>query len=64
MLRCHLAAFAALDGVPRQNLYDRIKTAVSGEDAQGHVVCNRALVDLARHHGFHPNACRPYRAKG
>ncbi len=24
---------------------------------------NRALVDLRRHYGFHPRACRPYRAK-
>jgi transposase len=63
VLRCHLAAFAALDGVPRQILYDRMKTAVSGEDAEGHIVYNRALVDFARHYGFHPRACRPYRAK-
>jgi transposase len=63
MLRCHLAAFAALGGVPRQILYDRMKTAVSGEDAAGHIVYNRALVDFARHHGYHPKACRPYRAK-
>src|SRR6185503_9978695 len=57
------AAFAALEGVPRQILYDRMKTAVLGEDAEGHIVYNRALVDFARHHGFHPRACRPYRAK-
>jgi transposase len=63
VLRCHLAAFAALDGVPRQILYDRMKTAVLGDDAAGHIVYNRALVDFARHHGFHPRACRPYRAK-
>jgi two-component system, response regulator PdtaR len=25
--------------------------------------CNRALVDLARHYGFQPRACRPYRPK-
>jgi len=63
VLRCHLAAFAALGGVPRQILYDRMKTAVLGEDAEGHIVYNRALVDFARHHGFHLKACRPYRAK-
>ena len=27
------------------------------------VIYNRALVDLARHYGFQPRACRPYRAK-
>jgi len=63
VLRCHLAAFAALGGVPQEILYDRMKTAVTGEDDQGHIVYNRALVEFARHHGFHPRACRPYRAK-
>jgi transposase len=63
VLRCHIAAFAALGGVPREILYDRMKTAVLGEDEQRHVVYNRALLDLARHHGFHPRACKPYRAK-
>jgi transposase len=63
VLRCHLAAFTALNGVPRQILYDRMKTAVTGENAQGHIVYNRALVDFSRHHGFHPKACQPYRAK-
>ena len=63
VLRCHLAAFAALEGVPRQILYDRMKTAVSGEDAEGHIVYNRTLVDFARHHGYHPKACRPHRPK-
>jgi transposase len=63
VLRCHMAAFAAIGGVPQEILYDRMKTAVTGEDDQGHIVYNRALVDFARHHGFHPRACRPYRAK-
>ena len=63
VLRCHIAAFEALGGVPREILYDRMKTAVIGEDADGLVIYNRALVDLARHYGFQPRACRPYRAK-
>jgi transposase len=32
---CHKAAFEAFGGVPRQILYDRMKTAVIGEDADG-----------------------------
>ena len=45
-------------------LTHRMKTVVIGEDADGAVVYNRALVDLqARHYGFQPRACRPYRAK-
>jgi transposase len=63
VLRCHMAAFAALGGVPREVLYDRMKTAVIGEDDQAHIVYNRALIDFASHYGFHPKACRPYRAK-
>jgi transposase len=63
VLRCHAAAFAAIGGVPKEILYDRMKTAVSGGgDAEG-IIYNRSLVDLARHYGFHPRACRPYRAK-
>jgi transposase len=63
VLRCHMEAFAAIGGVPREILYDRMKTAVTGEDPDGLVVYNRALLDLARHYGFQPRACRPYRAK-
>lgn len=63
VLRCHVAAFEALGGVPREVLYDRMKTAVTGEAETGGIVYNPALVDLARHYGFHPKACKPYRAK-
>jgi transposase len=63
VLRCHMAAFAALGGVPREILYDRMKTAVIGEDPDGLVIYNRALLDLARPYGFQPRACKPYRAK-
>ena len=62
LLRCHMAAFEAIGGVPNEILYDRMKTAVIGE-AGGSIVYNRALVDFARHYGYQPKACRPYRAK-
>jgi transposase len=62
VLRCHVAAFEALGGVPGEILYDRMRTAVSGEDEAG-VVYNPALLACARHYGFQPRACRPYRAK-
>lgn len=61
--RCHMAAFAAMGGVPIEILYDRMKTAVTGEDEQGHIIYNRSLLALAKHYGFHPRACRPYRTK-
>jgi transposase len=63
VLRCHIAALEAIGGAPHEILYDRMKTAVIGEGADGLVVYNRALVDLARHYGFQPRACRPYRPK-
>ena len=63
VLRCHMAAFTAIGGVPIEILYDRMKTAVTGEDGHGHIVYNRSLLALAQHYRFHPRACRPYRAK-
>src|ERR1700756_4165323 len=63
VLRCHIAALEAIGGVPREILYDRMKTAVIGDDPDGLVIYNRALLDLARHYGCQPRACRPYRAK-
>jgi len=63
ILRCHMAALEAIGGAPQEILYDRMKTAVIGEDADGLIVYNRGLLDLARHYGFQPRACRPYRPK-
>jgi len=63
LLRCHMQAFDALGGVPIEILYDRMKTAVTGEDSDGHIVYNRSLLALAQHYGFLPKACKPYRAK-
>jgi len=63
VLRCHIAAFEAIGGAPREVLYDRMKTAVIGEGQTEGIIYNRALIDLARHYGFHPKACKAYRAK-
>lgn len=63
VLRCHIAAFDAIGGVPAEILYDRMKTAVIEENPQGEVTYNRSLVDLLNHYGAIPRACRPYRAK-
>ena len=63
LLRCHMQAFDALGGTPIEILYDRMKTAVTGEDDAGHIVYNSSLLALARHYRFQPRACRPYRAK-
>ena len=63
VLRCHIDAFAAMDGAPSELLYDRMKTAVIGEDANSVVQYNASLVALLNHYGAVPRACRPYRAK-
>ncbi|RWN25197.1 MAG: IS21 family transposase [Mesorhizobium sp.] len=63
LLRCHMQAFDAIGGIPIEILYDRMKTAVTGEDNEGHIIYNRSLLALAKHFGFQPRACRPYRAK-
>ena len=63
VVRYHMAAFADFGGVPEEILYDRMKTAVIGEDEFGQVIYNETLLDLSRHYGFSPKACRAYRAK-
>src|SRR5689334_14594280 len=64
LLRCQAAAFEALGGVPEQVLYDRMRTVFLREDTEaGDIVFNRTLREFARHYGYLPKACRPYRAK-
>jgi len=63
VLQGHAAAFTALSGVPRRMLYDRMKTVVTDQDAQGRPVFHPALLALAAHYGFTPEACRPHRAQ-
>jgi transposase len=62
VLRSHVRAFIALGGVPREILYDRMKTAVEDEVSEG-IIYNARLQSLARHSGFTPRACAAYRAK-
>jgi transposase len=59
VLRCHMAAFTALGGVPREILYDRMKTAVIGEDAEAHPCADRAC----RSFPVSPESLPAYRAK-
>ena len=63
VMRCHIDAFGAMAGAPQELLYDRMKTAVIGEDAEGVITYNSSLVALLTHYGALPRACRPYRAK-
>jgi transposase len=64
VLRCHMEAFEHFGGVPREILYDRMKTAVLGEpDEDKAIVYNAKLLACGAHYGFVPRACQPYRAQ-
>lgn len=63
---CHEEAFATFGGVPREVLYDNMKTVVVDRNAYGEGRrhrFHRGLWDMARHFGFMPRLCRPYRDK-
>jgi hypothetical protein len=51
--------------VPKQVLYDNMKTVVLERDAYGPTQhrFTPGVLDFARHYGFAPKLCRPYRAK-
>lgn len=64
VLRCHMEAFEHFGGVPKEILYDRMKTAVLGEpDADKPIIYNAKLLSCGVHYGFVPRACQPYRAQ-
>jgi transposase len=59
-VRCHVAAFEALGGVPRSLLYDNLKSVVL-ERVGAHVRFHPRLLELAGHYHFAPKPCAPYR---
>jgi transposase len=65
LLGCHERAFYFFGGVPREVLYDNMRTVVTDRDHYGPGLhrYNRTFLDFAHHHGFLPRLCRPYRAK-
>lgn len=63
LLRMHEAAFLFLGGVPKEILYDWMKTVALGLDERGEVVWNPQFLDFARYWGFEPRLCQPYRAQ-
>jgi transposase len=65
VLSCHESAFYFFGGVPREVLYDNMRTVVTDRDQYGPGLhrYNRTFLDFAHHHGFLPRLCRPYRAK-
>jgi len=63
--RCHENAFAYFQGVPREVLYDNMRTVVIQRDAHGQRLhrFHAGLWQLAKDFGFVPRLCRPYRAR-
>jgi len=62
---CHEQAFAWFGGVPQTVLYDNMRTVVQQRNAfgEGQHRFHPGLWDLAKHFGFRPCLCRPYRAQ-
>jgi transposase len=68
-LGCHVRAFEAFGGYPRELLYDNAKTVVLARpdlraDAAGQAPrWHPTFLDFAGYYGFTPRLCRPYRAR-
>lgn len=65
LLRCHEHAFEYFGGVPEEVLYDNMKTVVLERNhyGKGQHRFHPSFLDFAKHYGFVPRLCRPYRAK-
>jgi transposase len=65
LIGCHENAFLAFAGVPREVLYDNMKTVVIERNTYGKGVhrFHPGFLDYARHASFLPRLCQPYRAK-
>jgi transposase len=63
LVACHRRMFAAFGGVPREVLYDNMKTVVTRRDAygRGRHRFHEAIWMLAAELGYRPRLCRPYR---
>ena len=59
LLRCLIACFAEIDGVPWAVVTDNMKTAVLGRDEHHQPIWNPAYQKLAVEFQFHPDVCSP-----
>jgi transposase len=57
-LEGHVRAFEWLGGVPRECVYDNLRSVVARRD-RDQVVWNRHFLHLRGHYGFHATACTP-----
>jgi transposase len=65
LLGCQERAFCYFGGVPREVLYDNMRTVVTDRDRYGPGLhrYSRTFLDFAHHHGFVPRLCQPYRPR-
>lgn len=64
LLQCHQNAFAYFGGYPREILYDNMKQIVLDRgDSKETRTWNPLFADFAKHYGFTPRLCQPYRAR-
>jgi len=65
LIRCHENAFVAFGGVPQEVLFDNMKTVVLERNTYGRGVhrFHAGFLDYAKHAGFLPRLCQPYRAQ-
>ena len=59
LLRCLVACFVTLGGVPWVVTVDNMKTATLGRDENNQPIWHPAFARLASEFGFHPEACAP-----
>ena len=59
------SAFARFGSVPNDLLFDQMRAVVVSDKrvGGGELVLNAEFLRFAAHWGFHPRACRPYRAQ-
>jgi transposase len=65
LIACHENALLALGGVPAEVLYDNMRTVVVERNTYGRGLhrFHAGFLDYARHAGFLPRLCQPYRAQ-
>jgi transposase len=65
LITCHENALRFFGGVPREVLYDNMRTVVLERNTYGRGVhrFHPGFLDYARHAGFLPRLCQPYRAQ-
>jgi transposase len=65
LIGCHERALLAFGGVPTEVLYDNMKTVIIERNAYGRGVhrFHGGFLDYAKHAGFLPRLCHPYRAQ-